>query len=118
MERLYVARLTSVKAVLTFRMRGPISDSGGAKDRAAGGIERREGDGLTGGQFLRVGIEPGGETKAFFQLEETDGIGRLGGVAARGNADDRPGEEASAAREGDDAAARAPAEWAGTALLH
>ena len=118
MERLYVARLTSVKALSTFRMRGPISDSRGAKDRAAGGIERREGDGLTGGEFVGISVEPGGETKAFFQLEETDGIRRLGGVAVRGDADNRPGKEASAAREGDDAPARAPAEWAGTALLH
>src|SRR3990172_6052660 len=91
--------------------------SGGAEDGAAGGVEQREGDGLTGGQLLGVGLEAGGEAKAFREFEEADGVGRLGGVTAGGDADDRPGEEAAAAREGDGASALAPAEGAGMARL-
>ena len=71
----------------------------------------------TGGQALGIRGEAGGEAKAFLQLEKPDGVGGFGGVAARGDADDGPGEEATPAGEGNGASTLAPAERAGMAAL-
>lgn len=42
--------------------------SGRAEDRAADGVEGRDGDGLTGGQLFGIGLEARGEAKAFRKL--------------------------------------------------